>query len=126
MFSVPSLPRAFKGRRRPSTLSKLQVLRVLDHFFAGSQLHIRFLPVAPETFGTPAAAKFSVINRGTHAVYLHFKNSLDRFLDFRFRGVPDDLEHDRMLRLLHPESLFCDDRTPDNLIKPRRHELFPF
>src|ERR1700676_4520143 len=110
MFSVPSLPRASEGRCHPSTDRKLQVLRILNHFFPGSQFHIRFLPVVPKTLGASPAAKFSMINRGAHAVELHLEDALDRLPDFRLRGFAGNLKDDRMLRLLHAESLLRDDR----------------
>src|SRR5438874_2421503 len=40
------LPKSFLFARGPV----LQVLRVLDHFFAFGELHVRFLPVAPVAF----------------------------------------------------------------------------
>jgi hypothetical protein len=69
------------------SLSKLNIVGVLDHFFAFSQPDVRFLPIAPETFGAAAAAELSVKICRANVIHLYFKNSLYRFLDFRLGGI---------------------------------------
>src|SRR5208282_4590869 len=92
----------------------LQILRVLDHLFARCQPDVRLLPIAAKTFRAPAAAELSVIDRGAHVVDLHLEDALYGFLDFGLRRVLGDFEHDRVLRLLHAETLLGDDRPPDH------------
>jgi hypothetical protein len=68
-------------------ISELNIIRVLDHFFAFSQPHVRFLPIAAETLGASTAAKLPMKIRRANVIHFHFKNSLYRFLDFRLGGV---------------------------------------
>src|SRR5580704_2541952 len=55
---------------------KLQVLRVLDHFFVFRELYVRFLPIAPVAFVLSATAHFADIIRGTHRRDFYLKNLL--------------------------------------------------
>src|SRR6266571_1103821 len=94
----------------------LQVLRVLDHFFAFGQLHISLFPVAPVAFVLAAPAHFADEIRRAHVVHLDLENLLHGFLDFRFRGCGGNLKDHGMLRLFHAQALFRDDGPPNNLI----------
>src|SRR5216684_7282360 len=94
----------------------LQILRVLDHFFAFSQLHVRFLPVAPVAFVLAAAAHLPHKIRCADARHLHLENLLHGFLDLRLCGAGRNFKHHGMLRLFHAQAFFRDNRPPNNLI----------
>src|SRR5215472_13360747 len=79
----------------------LQVLRVLDHFFAFGELYVSLLPVAPVAFVLATAAHLAVKIRRAHVVDFHLENLLHGFLDLRFGGLRRDLEHHRVLQFLH-------------------------
>src|SRR6266404_517612 len=103
----------------------LKIIRVLDHLFAGRQLYVRLLPVAPVTFRAAAAAKLSVKNSRAHPGNFHLENLLDRFLDLRLRRGHGHFKHHGMLRLLHPETLLGDDGPANHLKSIDVHRLVP-
>src|SRR5215831_9157567 len=74
---------------------RLQILRVLDHFFAFGEPDVSLLPVGPKAFGTAAATQLAVVDRRANVIDLHFKNPLYRFLDFSLRRLAIDFEDDR-------------------------------
>src|SRR5690349_12511235 len=94
----------------------LQVLRVLDHFFAFGELYVSFLPVAPVAFVLAAAAHLAVKIRGAHVVHFHLENLLNRFLDFRLRGAGGNFKHHGVLRFFHAQAFFRVNRPANNLI----------
>src|ERR1700675_2249080 len=115
MSSVPSLPLACSGVRALPNSPELNFVGVLDHFFAFSQPHVRFLPVASKPFSASAAPELPMKICSANVVHLHFKNPLYCFLDFRVGGVRGDLEYHGVLRLLHTQTLLGDDRPLDDL-----------
>src|SRR5271154_5623925 len=136
MFLLPLLPLTYSPRTvsrlaclvalgcdqlRPRL--KLNVLGVLDHFFAFFQPHIRLLPIAAETLGASPAAELAVKNCRAHVVHFHLEYALHRFLDFRLGRVLRYLKHHRVLRFLHAQTFFGDDRPANNLIDPVLHRL---
>src|SRR6266481_7443208 len=94
----------------------LQILCVLDHLLAFSELHVCFLPIAPVAFVLAAAAHLPHKIRRAHARHLHLENLLHGFLDLRFRGAGRYFEHHGVLRLFHAQAFFRDDWPPNNLI----------
>src|SRR5580704_12317397 len=110
MSSVPSLPLACSGAGSLPTSPKLNVVGVLDHFFAFSQPHVRFLPIASESFSAPAPPELPMKICRANVVHFHLENPLHRFLDFSFRGVRGDFEYHGVLRFLHTQTLLGDDR----------------
>src|SRR5882762_5683113 len=99
-----------------SLIPELQVVRVLDHFFAFGQLDVRFLPIAPVTFVLATAAHLAGEIRGANTRDFHLENLLHGFLDLRFRGLGGNLKDDRRVQLLHAQTFFRDDRAANNLI----------
>src|SRR5258708_24859191 len=105
----------------------LQVLRVLDHFFVFGELPVRLLPIAPVAFALAAAAHLADKIRRAHARDLHLENLLHGFLDLRLRRAGRNFKLHGVLCLFHAETLFRDDRPPNNLIVRGRHRYpFPF
>src|SRR6202158_6042375 len=100
----------------PQARPGLKIVRVLDHLFASRQLYVSLLPVAPMAFRAAAAAKLPVKNSRAHSGNLYLENLLDRFLDLRLRRGHGHFKHDRMLRLLHPETLLGDDGPANHVI----------
>src|ERR1700693_461755 len=107
-------------------VSELNVVRVLDHFFAFRQPHVRFLPIAAESLGAATAAELPMKICRADVIHFHFKNALHCFLDFGLSGVRGDLEYHRVLSFLHTKTLLGNDGPFDNLIKPAIHRLFLF
>src|SRR5215469_1392044 len=102
---------------------QLQILGVLDHFFAFRQPHVGFLPITPVPFCTPPAPKLSMKVCSSHVVHFHFENALHGFFDLGLRSIRSDLEHHRVLRLFHRQSFLRDDRPANHLIEPCGHRL---
>src|ERR1700687_4853963 len=100
----------------PQARPGLKIVRVLDHLFASRQLYVSLLPVAPMAFRAAAAAKLPVKNSRAHSGNLYLENLLDRFLDLRLRRGHGHFKHDRMLRLLHPETFLGDDGPANHVI----------
>src|SRR6202049_3098494 len=94
----------------------LKIVRVLHHLCASRQLYVSLFPIAPMSCRAAAAAKLPVKNSRAHSGNLHFENLLNRFLDLRLRRGHGHFKHDRMLRLLHPETLLGDDGPANHVI----------
>src|SRR5438132_13290304 len=73
--SVPSLPLTFLMLNAVSVSNclALQVLRVLDHFFAFGEFHVSLLPIAPVSFVLAAAAHLADKIRGADPSHLHLE-----------------------------------------------------
>src|SRR5690348_5183044 len=102
----------------------LQVLRVLDHFFVFRELDVRFLPIAPVAFVLAATAHFAYEIRRAHVGDFHLENLLHGFLDLRLGGACRNFENHRVLRFLHAQAFFRDNRPANNFIMRGRHDLF--
>src|SRR5437016_2363454 len=94
------LPKSFLFARGPV----LQVLRVLDHFFAFGELHVRFLPVAPVAFVLATAAHLADKVGRAHVVYFYLEDLLHSFLDFRLRGRRRNFKDHGVLRFFHAKA----------------------
>src|SRR6266849_4649325 len=105
------------------TVPVLQVLRVLNHLFTFGELDVRFLPIPPVAFVLAAAAHLAYKFRGAHRGYLHLENLLHGFFDLGLGGFRRNFKDHRVLRLLHAEAFFRNDRPPDNLIMRGCHRL---
>src|ERR1700757_1513213 len=88
----------------------LQILRVLDHFFAFRQLHIRLLPIPPVAFVLAAAAHLADKIRRADSGDLHLENLLYSFLDLRLRRASRNFKDHGVLRLFDAQAFFRDDR----------------
>src|SRR5208282_4350942 len=95
----------------------LQILRVLRHFFAALQPHVRLLPVRTVARKLAPPPFFPRIIRGAHRRYFHFEDGLHRFLDLGLRRLGRHLEHQRVLGLFNAEAFFGDHRLLNNLIR---------
>ena len=102
------------------------VLRVLDHLFACRQLDVGFLPVAPVTFGAARGGETfrenSPCARPTFTLKICCTASLICVLVASRRHF----KHHRVLRLLHAQTLFGDDRPANHLIERSSPSLIPF
>src|ERR1700676_2911241 len=106
-----------------SKLLRLQILRVLDHFFAFGQFYVSLLPVAAEAHVLSPAAHLAVKNCGAHIGHFHFEDLLHRFLDLRLGRLRRHFKNHRVLRFLHAQTLFRNDRAANHLIVRGCHGL---
>src|SRR5271169_4183974 len=107
----------------PPTSNPLKTNHAITKCSRRTRSSFRLLPIAPETLSASPPAELAVKNCGAHVIHLHLEDALHRFLDLRLGRVLRHLEHHRVLRFLHAQTLFGDDGTPDNLIYPVLHRL---
>src|SRR5215469_1831847 len=99
-----------------STISRLQILRVLRHLLAATQPHVRLLPIRAVAGELSPSPLFARIGRRAYRMHFHLENRLHRFLDFRLGRLWSHLEHQRVLVLLDRETFFGNHRTANDLV----------
>src|SRR5579884_1324984 len=91
-------------------------LRVLRHFLARAQPHVRLFPIRAVAGETAAPPQLAFEIARAHFGDLHFEHVLDRGLDLRFIGARRDFEAQRRLTFLLVDGLFGHDRPLDYVV----------
>src|SRR5215813_10708998 len=94
----------------------LQILRVLRHFLAGLEFHVRFLPIRTVTGELSPTALLTRVIRSADGIDFHFEDRLHRLFHFRLRGLRRDLEYQRVLVFLDAEAFLGNHRLADDLV----------
>src|SRR3972149_7662489 len=113
----PPLP--FGKLRTPrddSTNKRLRLLRVLDHFFAGLQPYVGFLPIPLPPGGSSPAPHLAFKIGGAHRIHFNFEKLLDGFSHLDFGGLRMHFKAQCPALILGGQALFGDDGALNHLV----------